>query len=112
MITGTEKIRKDILDRMHWDSRVDVSDIRVEVSDDGIVRLSGTVPTFRARQAALDKNVSIDTHLVKVYVKVEDGKVMLSGNVPNWAVYEAVLNIAYYTPGVVDVIDNLIIGST
>ena len=60
---------------------------------------------------ALDKNVYIDPHVVKVFVKVESGKIVLSGNVPTWAAYDAILNIAQCTPGVVDVVDRLIVGA-
>jgi osmotically-inducible protein OsmY len=60
--------------------------------------------------AALDKNVYINTNVVKVYVKVENCKVTLSGEVPDWATYHAVLETVYYTPGVIDVIDKLVIG--
>jgi osmotically-inducible protein OsmY len=41
---------KDILDPIYWDSRVDASDIFVEVRD-GHVTLLGTVPSYTARLA-------------------------------------------------------------
>jgi osmotically-inducible protein OsmY len=61
---------------------------------------------------ALDKNVYIDPHMVKVFVKVESGEVQLSGSVPTWAAYKAILDIAFFTPGVVDVTANLNIITT
>jgi osmotically-inducible protein OsmY len=59
---------------------------------------------------ALDKNLHIDPNMVKVYVKVKSGRVILSGNAPTWAAHEAILNIAFFTPGVIDVADDLTIG--
>ncbi|MHB9155245.1 MAG: BON domain-containing protein, partial [Endomicrobiales bacterium] len=50
-----EEIKRDVKDRLFWDSRVECSDIRVEVKEDGTVTLSGTVPTYCAWQyAAVD----------------------------------------------------------
>jgi osmotically-inducible protein OsmY len=46
-----EQIKKDLVDQFYWDPRVDASDIKVEVND-GRVTLSGTVPTYPARQSA------------------------------------------------------------
>lgn len=48
---SSEEIKKDAVDHLYWDSRVDASDIQVTVSD-GIVTLSGTVPAYSNRQAA------------------------------------------------------------
>jgi osmotically-inducible protein OsmY len=53
MAIPDEKIKKDIVDRVYWDSRLDASDIKVEVSN-GHVTLSGSVPSYTARQAAMD----------------------------------------------------------
>ena len=221
MLTGSDKIEKDILERLQWDSRVDGAEIKVTVQDSGVL-LSGSVPTYRARQAAqmdasvvpgvkkvennlsvilkeevsdeeiasrirsmlawnadldaskiiisvkagkvnlqgvvkayrekvkaeeiasdtkgvtatdnritvipeikyddtviadavfnaFDKNIYINPYAVKIFVKVDSGKVILSGNVPTWATYEAILNVAFFTPGVIEVVDNLNIGMT
>jgi osmotically-inducible protein OsmY len=46
-----EEIKKDIVDELYWDDRVDAADVNVEVHD-GRVVLSGTVPTYAARRAA------------------------------------------------------------
>jgi osmotically-inducible protein OsmY len=48
----SEKIKKNIIDHLNWDIRIDAEDIQIEVSN-GNVRLSGTVPTMTARIAAV-----------------------------------------------------------
>lgn len=51
MHRSDEAIKRDIMDEMYWDYRVDAADVKVEV-DDGKVTLSGTVPSYTARIAA------------------------------------------------------------
>lgn len=46
-----EEIKRDVVDELYWDDRVDAVDVKVEVHD-GRVILSGTVPTYAARVAA------------------------------------------------------------
>ncbi len=46
-----QKIKKDIIDHLFWDHRVDASRVTVEVKA-GSVTLSGTVPDYASRQAA------------------------------------------------------------
>jgi osmotically-inducible protein OsmY len=46
-----EDIKRDIVAELFWDSRIDASNIRVEVVE-GLVTLSGEVPTFASRSAA------------------------------------------------------------
>ncbi len=46
-----EEIKKRIVDQLFWDSRVDASDIHVEVQDSKVT-LFGTVPTAYARKSA------------------------------------------------------------
>lgn len=53
-----EDIKKDVIDQLYWDDRVDASDISVFV-ENGRVRLSGTVPEYSARQAAYEDAWSI-----------------------------------------------------
>ena len=48
-----EKIKKDIVDQLFWDDRVDASDVQVEVSD-GSVTLNGKVPSFTSLRSALE----------------------------------------------------------
>ncbi|MBN1696611.1 MAG: BON domain-containing protein [Spirochaetales bacterium] len=45
-----EKIKKDIVDHLYWDSRVDSSDIKVVVDDNDVV-LEGNVTSFSALTA-------------------------------------------------------------
>ncbi len=47
-----EKLKKDIIDQLYWDNRIDVSDIKVDV-DNHRVTLSGSVPNYAASEAAL-----------------------------------------------------------
>jgi hyperosmotically inducible periplasmic protein len=47
-----ERLKKDIVDQLYWDDRVDVAKVLVETEDNGRVRLSGTVPNFTAYRAA------------------------------------------------------------
>lgn len=50
-----ENIKKDIIDELYWDNRIDASKINITV-EDGVVMLSGDVPTYadisNARAAA------------------------------------------------------------
>ncbi len=48
---SSEELRKDVQDQLHWDSRVNGGDVKVEV-EDATVTLTGTVPTYSARRAA------------------------------------------------------------
>ncbi|MFW9962671.1 MAG: BON domain-containing protein [Candidatus Sifarchaeia archaeon] len=52
MKTKDEQIKKAVVDMLYWDSRVDASDIHVEVTD-GVVTLRGTVPSYGVKEAAL-----------------------------------------------------------
>lgn len=46
-----EELAKDVADAIRWDDRVDASAIAVDV-EDGLVTLTGTVPSYRQRAAA------------------------------------------------------------
>jgi osmotically-inducible protein OsmY len=54
-----EKIKKQVVDQLYWDSRVDASNIEVEV-EGGEVVLTGDVLSYSARQAATSTVWSID----------------------------------------------------
>ena len=49
-IRTSEEIKKDVVDQLYWDSRVDASDVDVEVVD-AMVRLKGTVPDLPTMEA-------------------------------------------------------------
>jgi osmotically-inducible protein OsmY len=53
MMRNDERIKKDIVAHLYWDSRIDSSNIKVEVSD-GLVTLSGTLPTLSICIAAVE----------------------------------------------------------
>jgi len=53
MTTKIEQIKQNVVNHLCRDSRVDASDIKVEVSDDKVT-LTGTVPTYSARRAAFE----------------------------------------------------------
>jgi hyperosmotically inducible periplasmic protein len=50
-IKDDETIAKDVVESLYWDARVDASKVAVTV-DEGIVTLSGTVPSYSFRAAA------------------------------------------------------------
>ena len=51
MIYADEEIKKNIIDQLYWNSRVNVSDVKVGVSD-GKVMLTGNVHSNSAKAAA------------------------------------------------------------
>ncbi|MDX1688570.1 MAG: BON domain-containing protein [Candidatus Promineifilaceae bacterium] len=71
-----EAIKKDLIDQLYWDNRIDASDITVTV-DDGNVTLTGEVQTHRAREAAarnawlVEGVVFVDNQLKLAYAEPE-----------------------------------------
>lgn len=61
-----EQIKKNIIDQLYWDTRVDASNIKVEVSDRNAV-LTGTVPSYGTRQAA-----ETDAFIIEEVVSVKN----------------------------------------
>jgi osmotically-inducible protein OsmY len=59
MIRTDQEIKRDLIDELYWDYRVDTSDVKAEVSD-GKVTLTGTVPSYSARSAAAAAAWGID----------------------------------------------------
>lgn len=59
MTTRTEQIKQNVVNHLCWDSRVNASDIKVEVSGNKVT-LSGTVPTYSARRAAFEDILFVD----------------------------------------------------
>jgi hyperosmotically inducible protein len=54
-----EEIKRDLIDELYWDYRVDASHVKAEVSD-GRVELTGTVSSYSARNAAVTAAWGID----------------------------------------------------
>lgn len=61
-----ETIKKEVVDQLYWDNRVDADDVTVHV-DNGGVTLKGTVPTHGARSSAVT-----DTWMIDGVTSVED----------------------------------------
>ncbi len=71
MVITKEQVKKDVIDQLYWDERVDASEVKVEVSD-GQVKLEGSVPTFSALRAAENDAIKIPgVVLVDNQLKVE-----------------------------------------
>jgi osmotically-inducible protein OsmY len=71
MAFSAEEIKKGIVDQLFWDTRVDASNVKVDVSGSK-VRLSGTVPTYTARRAAeMDALIVPGVGLVENDVTIE-----------------------------------------
>jgi osmotically-inducible protein OsmY len=51
MPRSDERIKKDVVDQLYWDVRVDASDVEVKVNQN-VVELTGRVPSGRAKWAA------------------------------------------------------------
>ena len=58
--------------------------------------------------AALERNIYVNVK--DITVCVENQIVTLSGKVPNWTAYNAASEVAKFTPGVIDVQNNLVLG--
>lgn len=136
-----DEIRENVKKALELSSDIDQKDIDIIVSD-GVVMLKGSVPSFWQKSriehiiagitgvfeikdtltivpsenfidkeisddiiSALDRNFNVDAEDIDVLV--EDGVVTLSGSVPDWRAYDAAINTARFTAGVVDIIDHL-----
>lgn len=138
------KIKQRVEEQLNWDDRVPESDIKIEVTD-GVVRLSGEVPTYSSRLAAeedalsvggvylvendlnikypesfqvpndneiksLLKNSLINDHRIhenEIKVNVFKGTVELDGIVSAFWQKDIIEKYAYHLPGVKDVVNNL-----
>lgn len=75
-MTDDERIKKQVIDQLYWDGRVNAADIKVKVVG-GNVTLEGTVPSLRNVMAAHDdvmvipEVVSIQNNLEVVYPEPE-----------------------------------------
>lgn len=66
VLLSDEAVKSKVVDQLRWDGRIDASNISITV-DDREVTLSGQVPTYTAKYAAVD-----DTWLVSGVLDVED----------------------------------------
>jgi osmotically-inducible protein OsmY len=55
---SNEEIKKDVVDQLYWDSRIDASSIKVEVSDRKVT-LTGKVPSYTSKLAAETDTLTI-----------------------------------------------------
>jgi len=55
---SSEEIKKDVVDQLYWDSRIDASSVKVEVSDRKVA-LTGKVPSYTAKLAAETDTLTI-----------------------------------------------------
>ena len=106
MIRTDQEIKRDLIDELYWDYRVDASDVKAKVSD-GKVTLTGTVPSYSARGAAAAAAWGIDgvsevTNLLTVrfpptYVIPTDAeiKVRLTAT-GQWCIAETGTNDIYF----------------
>jgi hyperosmotically inducible periplasmic protein len=47
-----EQLKKDVVDQLYWDDRVDAAQVEVEAGEEGRIRLSGVVSSYTAYRAA------------------------------------------------------------
>ncbi len=72
MIHTDRQIKTDIVNRLHWDTRIDAPGVFVNVND-GVVTLTGTVCTYSAKKvaheiASLTKGVvCLDNRLIRPF---------------------------------------------
>lgn len=58
MAKADEAIKKDVMDQLFWDDRVDASNLKIDVAG-GVVTLSGKVPNYNALRSAIEDTDSI-----------------------------------------------------
>lgn len=142
-VPSDEELKTSIQSMLRWNPSIDAGKVDVSVNN-GIATLEGTVDSYwkkiKATELAFDVIgvVNVENHLcivpsekyvdVKIAedimqtlkrnlfvdeeavdVKVEDGVVTLSGFVPDWSQMHAAMEAAKYTPGVIEVKNNLLI---
>ncbi|MBD3351121.1 MAG: BON domain-containing protein [Candidatus Lokiarchaeota archaeon] len=143
VIPSDEDIKSSIESILLWDTSVDSSEIEVKVTG-GIVTLIGNVDAYWKiihieeliwnvngiidlinkiavvpTEDFIDKEIAesivnaiarkINVSVNDVDVKVHDGEVELLGTIPDYRAYQAAMNAATYTNGVVNVEDKLVI---
>ena len=138
VLPDDEQIKGNIEKMFSWDPEIEPEDIAVTVSA-GKVTLEGSVNAIWKKLKSQDiaSNVTgilqvinklavvpTDTYIDQsiseavmahvtardVNIKVENQIVTLSGKVPGWKAYHAAHDTALYTRGVVQVLNNLVVG--
>lgn len=139
-----QEIRQNVLDEIRNDVRLDSTNVNIDVSN-GIVTLSGTVPTYfekvtagsdaerikgvrgvtndlgvsvgmpftdQSIQTAVQRNLMRDVRIVNpriIGVSVTNGVVTLTGTVPTYSQKTDAADDTWTTPGVVDVVNDIIV---
>lgn len=49
---SVNQLKQDVIDELHWDSRVNAEAIQVEINSNGVIELKGKVPSYTAKRAA------------------------------------------------------------
>ena len=111
-IKTDQEIQQDVFRELRWDSRVEQTEIGVEV-DNGTVTLTGTETPSKADPKQLRKAIEealerrAEREAEKIRVTMEDGIVTLEGRVRTWPEKDAVLGTVSHAPGVQHVTDHL-----
>jgi osmotically-inducible protein OsmY len=102
-------IHRDVLEELAWDSRVEETEVGVQVSD-GVVTSKAPTPAAanvrRAIEDVLERRAEREAR--RVHVDVHDGTVTLTGPVHSWAERKSIVAAARFTPGVRAVEDRLL----
>ncbi|MFW6350847.1 MAG: BON domain-containing protein [Bacteroidota bacterium] len=146
-----ELIKQEVVDQLTWDASVDANDVLVSVAD-GVVQLSGVVPSYTAKIAAqdnayrvadvvrVDNNIEVEfpagvtlpsdteiTNMIEskllwndqidatnIDIETTNGVVTLTGTVNSYWEKNLASNLSYATKGVLYVENNLtvIVGKT
>lgn len=99
-MTALEEIKKkEIVDTLYWDNRVDTSKVTVQVAD-GEVTLTGTVPSLGARQAAendawlIDGIASVNNQLTIDYPVPQPPDLELKGTIDTLLLWSSAIDSA------------------
>jgi osmotically-inducible protein OsmY len=101
------QIQTDVLQELKWEPSVVHEHIGVTVSD-GVVTLSGKVPTYIEKSAAEKATQRVAN---RINIQVRGSEVVLSGEVRSFAELRDARGAAYSAPGVTYVENNLHVGS-
>jgi osmotically-inducible protein OsmY len=144
-----EKIKRDIVDHLYWDSRVDASKVNVRIQDSKAI-LTGSVPTFNAWESAqkdvlitpginsVDNQLDVihpedieipsdqaiqenmhnmlkwnpDVDATDVQVIVKEGEVVLKGTVGSYWAKRLIQKLAGQVKGIIQVSNEIIVVPT